>query len=89
MNEVVSVTKKGQATIPKRLRTKYHIKDRVIFEENECGLVVKAVPTPDDLFGSFKAFAKGKTARQLLEEARKEEFAKDKELMKHARKSDV
>jgi AbrB family looped-hinge helix DNA binding protein len=89
LNEVVSVTKKGQATIPKRLRTKYHIKDKVIFEENECGLVVKAVPIPDELLGSFKAFAKGKTARQLLEEARKEEFAKDKELMEHARKSDI
>ena len=89
MNEVVSVTKKGQATIPKRLRTKYHIKDKVIFEESECGLVVRAVPTPDELFGSFKTFAKGKTARQLLEEARKEEFAKDKELMRHAGKSNI
>ena len=85
MNEVVSVTKKGQATIPKKLRTKYHIKDKVIFEENECGLVLKAAPTPDELFGSFKKFAKGKTARQLLEEARKEEFAKDSELIRRAR----
>ena len=83
------MTKKGQATIPKRLRTKYHIKDKVIFEEKECGLVLKAVPTPDDLFGSFKKFAKGKTARQLLEEARREEFAKDRELMKRARKSNI
>ncbi len=89
MNEVVSVTKKGQATIPKRLRTKYGIKDRVIFEESECGLVVKAVPTPEELFGSFKAFAKGKTARKLLDEARREEVNKDKELMKHARKSNI
>jgi len=89
LNEVVSVTKKGQATIPKRLRTKYHIKDKVIFEENECGLLLKAVPTPDELFGSYKQFAKGKTARQLLKEARKEEFAKDSELMKRARTSNI
>jgi bifunctional DNA-binding transcriptional regulator/antitoxin component of YhaV-PrlF toxin-antitoxin module len=34
MNEVISVTKKGQATLPKKLRTKYHIKDKVICEEN-------------------------------------------------------
>ncbi len=89
MVEVISVTKKGQATIPKRLRQKYGIKDKVIFVENECGLIMKPAPTPDDLFGSFKAFAKGKTARQLLEEARKEEFAEDKELMKHARASNI
>ena len=89
MNEVVSVTKKGQATIPKKLRTKYHIKNKVIFEENECGLVLKAVPTPDELFGSFKKFANGKTARQLLEEARKEEFARDNELLKRARTSNL
>ena len=89
MNEVVSVTKKGQATIPKRLRTKYHIKERIIFEEKECGLVIKPVPTPNELFGSFKSFAKGKTTRQLLEEARKEENTQDKELIRHARKSDV
>ena len=79
MVEVTSVTKKGQATIPKRLREKYGIKNKVIFEENECGLILKPLPNPDDLFGSFKAFAKGKTARQLLEEARKEEYAKDSE----------
>ncbi len=89
MDQVVSVTKKGQVTIPKRLRDKYGIKDKVIFEENECGIVLKPVPTPADLMGSFKAYAKGKTARQLLEEARKEEFAKEKEQMKHARTSNI
>ena len=89
MVQVVSVTKKGQATIPKRLRDKYGIKNKVIFEENECGLVLKPVPSPADLMGSFKAYAKGKTARQLLEEARKEEFAEERELMKHARTSNI
>lgn len=89
LNEVVCVTKKGQAIIPKRLRKKYGIKDKVIFEENACGLVLKTVPTPDELFGSFKPFAKGKTALQLLEEARKEEVAEDKELTEHARKPNI
>jgi antitoxin PrlF len=89
LNEIVCVTKKGQATIPKRFRTKYRIKDKVVFEETKCGLVLKAVPTPDELFGSYKEFAKGKTARQLLEEARREEFAKDSELMSRAGKSNI
>jgi len=89
MVQVVSVTKKGQATIPKRLRDKYGIKNKVIFEENECGLVLKPVPTPDDLFGSFKAFAKGKTAHQLLEESRREEYAEERRLMNRVRSSNL
>jgi AbrB family looped-hinge helix DNA binding protein len=87
--EVSSVTKKGQATIPKRLRQKYGIKDKVMFEENECGIVLKPLPTPSEERGSLKEFFKGKTARQLLEEARKEEFAADKERERRARKLHV
>ena len=82
--EVVSVTKKGQATIPKRLREKYGIKDKVIIEENECGIVLKPLPSPSDERGSLKEFFKGKTARQLLQEARKEELAEDKERERRA-----
>ena len=89
MIEVVSVTKKGQATIPKRLRDKYGIKDKVIVEESECGVLLKPLPSPSDERGSLKEFFKGKTARQLLDEARKEEFAEDKELERRARKIHV
>lgn len=86
MVEVVSVTKKGQATIPKRLRKKYGIKDKVIVEEDERGIVLKPLPSPSDEFGSLKEVFKGKTARQLLDEARKEEVAADKERARRARK---
>ena len=85
MVEVVSVTKKGQATIPKRLRKKYGIKDKVIVEEDERGIVLKPLPSPSDEFGSLKEVFKGKTARQLLNEARKEEVAADKERVRRAR----
>lgn len=78
MVEIVSVTKKGQFTTPKRLIEKYGIKDKVIFEENECGLVMKPVPTPDESMELLKPFFQGKTARQLLEEGRKEEYAKNR-----------
>jgi antitoxin PrlF len=87
--EVVSVTKKGQATIPKRLRAKYGIKDKVIVEETECGIVFRPIPTVDQEFGSLKDVFKGETSRQLLEETRKEEFAKDKELMKRVHSPDL
>ena len=89
MVEVSSVTKKGQATIPKRLRKKYGIKNKVVFEENECGIVLKPLPSPSSERGSLKEFFKGKTARQLLDEARKEEFAADEELERRARKLHV
>lgn len=89
MVEVVSVTKKGQATIPKRLRQKYGIKDKVIVEENECGIVLKPLPSPRDDFGSLKEAAKGKTARQLIEEARREETAQDKEREKRVRAANI
>ena len=89
MIQVVSVTKKGQATIPKRLRKKYGIKSKVIFEENECGIVLKPLPLPSQERGSLKQYFEGKTARQLIEEARKEEFAQDKEHQRHARKLHV
>ena len=89
MVEVVSVTKKGQATIPKRLRLKYGIKDKVIFEENDCGIVLKPLPSISEEYGSLKGFFQGKTARQLLKEARKEEFAQEKEFERRARKVHV
>jgi len=85
----VSVTKKGQATIPKRLRTKYGIKDKVIFEEVEKGIIIKPVPAPGDEFGSLKGAFKGKTARDLLEDARKEEFVQDRERSKRVKSIDV
>jgi len=84
MVEVVSVSKKGQVTIPKRLRDKYGIKDKVIFEENECGIVLKPVPTPSQERGSLKELFKGKTSRQLLEETRREEAIKEKRLERMA-----
>jgi AbrB family looped-hinge helix DNA binding protein len=89
MVEVVSVTKKGQATIPKRLRKKYGITNKIMFEESERGIIIKAVPSPSDEFGSLKGAFKGKTARELLEESRKEEFAQDKQWGKRFGKSDV
>jgi antitoxin PrlF len=87
--EVVSVTKKGQATIPKRLRKKYGIKDKVVIEEDERGIVLKPLPSPSDDFGSLKSVFKGKTAKELIEESRKEEVANEKERKKHVGASNL
>ena len=69
--EVVSVTKKGQATITKRLRIKYGFKDKAIVEETECGIVFKPILTVDQEFGSLKDIFKGETSRQFLRRSQK------------------
>jgi antitoxin PrlF len=89
MVEVVSVTKKGQATIPKKLRKKYGIGAKVVMEENENGIIIKPLPSPNGDFGSLKQEFKGKTSKQLLQQARLEELNREKELAKHARTSEL
>jgi len=82
--EVVTVTKKGQATIPKKMREKYGIKDKVLVIEADEGIILKPLPAPDEDFGSLKDILEGKTSRELLEEARREESAREKERMRRA-----
>ncbi|MEM2962509.1 MAG: AbrB/MazE/SpoVT family DNA-binding domain-containing protein [Candidatus Bathyarchaeia archaeon] len=86
VEEIVSVTKKGQATIPKWLREKYGIKRKVVIEESEGGIVLKPLPLPEEDFGSLKSVFKGKSSKELLEEARRIEAKKENELTKHAGK---
>ena len=84
MVEVVSVTKKGQATIPKKLRKKYGIKDKVGHRRKRKRNHTKTSPSLDEDFGSLKSLFKGKTAKELLEESRIEELFNDKERLKRA-----
>ncbi len=72
---VAAVSRKGQVTIPRGLREKYGIGNKALVEEAESGVLLKRLPSPDEDMGSLKPFFKGKTARQLLREARKEEFS--------------
>jgi bifunctional DNA-binding transcriptional regulator/antitoxin component of YhaV-PrlF toxin-antitoxin module len=73
MSQIVSITRKGQATIPKEMREKYGMKDKAIAIETEEGILFKALPSPSDERGSLKTLLKGKTAKELLEEARAHE----------------
>jgi AbrB family looped-hinge helix DNA binding protein len=87
--QVVSVTKKGQATIPKKLRKKYGIKDKVLIEETKQGIMLKPLPSPAEDFGSLKSVFKKQSAKELLDDARKEESAKDKERTNRAGTSHI
>lgn len=87
---IVSVTKKGQATIPKKLRQKYGIKDKALLvEDKEKGIILKPLPSPRDEIGSLKHLYPGKTAREVIEEGRKQDYERDKRLLRIAGNSDV
>jgi len=70
MTRIVSITKKGQATIPKDLRERFGIGERVLVVETEEGILFKPLPRPGDGYGSLKELFSGKTAREVLGEAR-------------------
>jgi len=87
---IISVTKKGQATIPKKLRKKYGIKDKAVWvEDPEKGIVLRPLPDPAEEFGSLKHLFPGKTANELIEEGRKADYERDKRLLKHVDNSNV
>mgnify|MGYP001155986093 CR=1 FL=1 len=86
MARVVSVTKKGQATIPKELREKFGLKRRVLVIETEEGVLFKPLPTPREDFGSLKDLFHGKTSKEVLREARVQERGREKRLLGHSEK---
>ncbi len=75
---LVTVTKKGQATIPKELRDKHKITRKVLAIDTKDGVLLKPVPDPLTEKGSLKELFRGKTSRQLIGDARSEEIKKEK-----------
>jgi len=84
MTRVVSVTKKGQATIPKDLRKKFGVGNRVLVVETDDGILFKPLPRPEDDFGSLRGLFKGKTAREILEETRTQDRMREKKMLEGA-----
>lgn len=81
MTRIVSVTSKGQATIPKDLREKFGVGDKVLVLETEEGILFKPLPRPEDDFGSLRHLFQGKTAKEILEEAREYERKRERKHM--------
>ena len=73
MPQIVSITSKGQATIPKEMREKFGMKDKVIALETEEGILFKPLPSPSRERGSLKNILGDKTVKELLEDARRHE----------------
>ena len=86
MTRIVSVTKKGQATIPKDLREKFKVANKVLVVETDEGILFKPLPRPEDEFGSLKDLFEGRSAREILDEARSRDLMREKELLKAAEK---
>lgn len=75
---VVTVTKKGQATIPKRMRERHGIGRKALAEDTEEGVLLKPLPTPLMERGSLKALFRGKSSKEIMDEVRKEEAMGEK-----------
>jgi len=85
VTRIVSVTRKGQATIPKDLREKFGVRDRVLVVEMGEGILFKPLPRPEDDFGSLRELFEGKKAREILEEARMRDQVREKRLLEGAK----
>jgi len=47
----------------------------------EEGILFKPLPTPEEEFGSLRGLFGSKTSREVLEEARTEDLAREKKLL--------
>ena len=71
---VVTVTKKGQATIPRTMRETHKIGRKALVIDTERGVLFMSIPDPSMDKGSLKTLFKGKTSKEIMNEIRREEF---------------
>jgi len=71
----VSVTRKGQITIPVELRRKFGIEEgaKVEVVEEESGIVVRKLPSIFDLAGSGAGKGDVEELKKMLDEMREED----------------
>jgi antitoxin PrlF len=82
---IVTVTSKGQATIPKKMRERHGIGRKALVEDTEEGVLLKPLPTPTMERGSLRALFKGKTSKEIMDGVRDEESAREKRVTKGRR----
>lgn len=82
---VVSVTKKGQATIPKSMRERHGIGRKVLMVDTHLGVLVKAIPSPAKERGSLEGLF-NKTSEDIMTEIRAEESAFEGRLSKRTKR---
>jgi bifunctional DNA-binding transcriptional regulator/antitoxin component of YhaV-PrlF toxin-antitoxin module len=75
---IVTVTKKGQATIPIRLRRKHKIGRKVLVVDTEAGVLLKPLPDPLAEKGALSGLFTGMNSGDLIDEARTVERARER-----------
>ncbi|SRR6266571_360057 len=87
MEEVVStVTKKGQATIPKAFRERHGIGRKVLVVDTKEGVLLKPIPDPSTEKGSLKPLFGRATSRELMREARASEVEQASRILNRRRR---
>lgn len=77
--KIVSITKKGQATLPAELRRKHGMDRKAVVVDTEEGLLVKPLPNPNEEMGSLKEVFE-KSAEELLTECRAHDTRREERL---------
>jgi len=70
---VVTVTKKGQTTIPKKMRERHGIGRKALAVDTEAGILLRPLPTPSMERGSLRALFRGNSSKDVMDEIKKEE----------------
>jgi AbrB family looped-hinge helix DNA binding protein len=75
MTDEVLVTRKGQTTIPARLRKKYEIREGTRLEvfDSGSGILLKRKPNTVDLAGSGSKYSTPREMKRLLDKMREED----------------
>jgi bifunctional DNA-binding transcriptional regulator/antitoxin component of YhaV-PrlF toxin-antitoxin module len=71
--QIVTVTKKGQATIPKSMRERHKIGMKALVIDAKDGVLVRAIPDPSMERGSLKGLFGKKSSGDIMSEIRNEE----------------
>lgn len=78
----MSVTKKGQATIPKTMREHHKIGKKALVLDTEEGVLFMPIPDPSQERGSLAALFGGKSSKEIMDELRSEELKRERNLLK-------
>jgi antitoxin PrlF len=83
-SQVIRVTSKGQATIPKHLRDDFNIQapGRVRMKTTADGILIEHVPTPEELAGDMADMTddQGRTPMEVLRAGRRADTAHEDRL---------
>lgn len=74
---IVTVTKKGQATIPKTMRDRHRIGRKALVVDTKEGVLVKPIPDPSMEKGSLKALFGGRSSKKVMSRVRHEELLQE------------